>query len=291
MTHRHLFCFGLGYSAQHLAASLADDGWKVSGTVRNADAIPKFEAMGWRVYTFDGTSPLVDATARLTDATHIVDSIPPGTDGDPVLLHHGADIAELSELTWLAYLSTTGVYGDRSGEWVDEESERLPSGPCGHRRLEAEDGWLNLWRRHGVPAHLFRIAGIYGPGRSALDKLRNGHAQRIIKSGQVFSRIHVDDIATVLAASMKQPQAGKAYNLCDDEAAPPQDVIAYACSLLGVDAPPEIPFEDAELSDMARSFYQDNKRVSNARIKNDLGVRLAWPTYREGLRGLLKRGT
>ena len=270
-----------------MAASLAGDTWKISGTVRSTDTIPNFEARGWNVFPFDGTTPLANAAERLADVTHIIDSIPPGAEGDPVLRHHSADIAALRDLKWLGYLSTTGVYGDRGGEWVDEDSERRPSGPRGQRRVEAEDGWLDLWQRHGVPAHLFRIAGIYGPGRSALDTVRQGRARRIIKPGQVFSRIHVDDIAAVLNASMDAPRPGNAYNLCDDEAAPPQDVIAYACTLLGADIPPEIPFEEAELSDMARSFYRDNKRVSNDRIKTDLGIHLAWPTYREGLKGLL----
>lgn len=287
MTNRHLFCFGFGYSAQHLAASLPQNQWRISGTVRSAAGQTVMAERGWNVFLFDGVKPLKDANKRLAGVTHIVHSIPPGTEGDPVIQHHAANIAALSELKWLGYLSTTGVYGDRGGEWVDEESDRMPTGPRGKRRVKAEDAWVNLWQKRELPVHLFRLAGIYGPGRSALDTVRQGRARRIIKPGQVFSRIHVEDIVSVLKSSMERPNPGTAYNLCDNEAAPPQDVITYACELLGVDAPPTLDFENADLSDMARSFYQDNKRVSNARIKEDLGIRLAWPTYREGLRGLL----
>ncbi len=285
--HRHLFCFGLGYSAQHLAASLSPDHWRISGTVRNAEGQAALAGRGWNVFLFNGAEPLTDARELLANVTHIVDSIPPSSDGDPVIRHHATDIAALSELDWLGYLSTTGVYGNRDGGWVNEDSDRVPTGQRGRRRVEAEDAWLDFWRHHKVPVHLFRLAGIYGRGRSALDSVRQGRAKRIIKPGQVFSRIHVDDIAAVLRSSMDRPNPGRAYNLSDDKAAPPQDVITYACELLGADRPSEVDFEQAELSEMARSFYQDNKRVSNTRIKEELGIRLAWPTYREGLRGLL----
>lgn len=284
---RHLFCFGLGYSVQNFAASLAAEEWRVSGTVRSAEARDKLAGRGWDVHLYDGAQPLQDAPQLLSDATHLIDSAPPGPDGDPVLRHHQHDIAQLSTLEWVGYLSTTGVYGDRGGDWVDEDSDLTPTGPRGQRRVDAEDAWLKLWRDHGLPVHLFRLAGIYGPGRSAIDTVQQGRARRIVKPGQVFSRIHVDDIAATLAASFARPNPGQAYNLCDDEAAPPQDVITYACELLGVDAPEEIPFDAAELSEMARSFYRDSKRVTNARIKEELGVRLAWPNYRDGLRGLL----
>ncbi|PPR60674.1 MAG: hypothetical protein CFH10_01431 [Alphaproteobacteria bacterium MarineAlpha4_Bin2] len=287
MAKQHLFCFGLGYSVKHLAASLPPSHWRISGTTRNAEGRAAMAERGWTVFLFDGVKPLEAASERLASVTHIVNSIPPDAEGDPVIRHHAANLAAVSRLKWLGYLSTTGVYGDRGGEWVDEASERMPTGPRGRRRMEAEDAWLSLWQENQLPVHLFRLAGIYGPNRSALDTVRQGRARRIIKPGQVFSRIHVDDIAAVLKASMDRPDPGRAYNLCDNEAAPPQDVITYACKLLGVDAPPELEFEQAELSDMARSFYQDNKRVSNVRIKEDLGIRLSWPSYREGLQGLL----
>jgi nucleoside-diphosphate-sugar epimerase len=208
-----------------------------------------------------------------------------------VIDQHGGDIAALSgSLKWAGYLSTTGVYGDRGGETVAETADLRPSTVRGERRVAAEGGWCGLWRDHGVPVHLFRLAGIYGPGRNALATVKGGQARRIVKPGQIFSRIHLDDISTILEASMARPNPGAAYNLCDDEAAPPQDVIAYACEMLGVDPPPEIPFEEADLSAMARSFYAENKRVSNERIKRELGVNLAYPDYRAGLRALLEAG-
>jgi nucleoside-diphosphate-sugar epimerase len=249
-------------------------------------------AEGFEVFLFDRRRPLEDPAAALAGTSHLLSSAPPDPEvepgaGDPVLDHHSADIAALESLAWLGYLSTTGVYGDRGGAWVDEDSALTPTGERGRRRVAAEDAWLELWERDARPVHLFRLAGIYGPGRSALDTVRNGTARRIDKPGQVFSRIHVDDIAAVLQASIARPRPGAAYNLCDDEAAPPQEVVAFACALLGREAPPLVPFEAAELSDMARSFYRDNKRVSNARIKDELGVALAYPSYREGLRAIL----
>lgn len=282
-----LFCFGLGYSARALIAELEAEGWAVAGTCRGAEKQAALRADGIETHLFGRGRPLDDPAAALAGVTHILSSAPPGEAGDPVLDHHAVDIAALSDLRWVGYLSTTGVYGDRDGGWVDEDSDRTPSGARGQRRKDAEDGWLDLWRRAGVPAHLFRLAGIYGPGRNALETVRSGRARRVVKPGQVFSRIHVDDIAQALRASMAAPDPGAAYNLCDDEAAPPQDVIAFACDLLDVAPPPEIPFDEAELSPMGRSFYNDNKRVRNDRIKRELGVRLRWPTYRDGLRGLL----
>jgi nucleoside-diphosphate-sugar epimerase len=194
---------------------------------------------------------------------------------------HAADLAALRP-AWVGYLSTTGVYGDRAGGWVDEASALTPAGERGRRRVAAEAGWRAL----GLPLHIFRLAGIYGPGRSALDSVRAGKAQRIDKPGQVFSRIHVDDIAAVLDASIARPYPGAIYNVCDDDPAPPQDVIAYACALLGRAPPPLVPFDQAALSPMARSFYGESKRVSNRRIKDELGVRLRFPDYRAGLDAL-----
>jgi nucleoside-diphosphate-sugar epimerase len=191
-------------------------------------------------------------------------------------------------LRWIGYLSTTGVYGDRAGGWVDEEAPLIPTGERGRRRVAAEARWLDLVRRHGSLVHIFRLAGIYGPGRNALDTVRAGRAQRIVKPGQIFSRIHVADIAQVLRASMAKPEPGAIYNVCDDDPAPPADVVAFACDLLGVPCPPPVPFDEAKLSQMALSFYADSKRVSNRRIKEELGVRLLYPSYRDGLAALLK---
>jgi nucleoside-diphosphate-sugar epimerase len=188
-------------------------------------------------------------------------------------------------LAWAGYLGTTGVYGDRGGEWVDEASPVAPTMPRTRRRVAAEGRWL----ASGLPVHLFRLAGIYGPGpaRNPLDAVRSGTARRIVKPGQMFGRIHRDDIVQVLCASIARPNPGAIYNLADDEPAPPQDVVAYACALLGTAPPPEIPYEEADLSPMARSFYADNRRICNARIKEELGVILRYPTYREGLESLL----
>ena len=282
-----LFCFGLGYTARILAARLKPRGWRISGTVRSAESAHALAAAGIEAFVFDRGRPLEDPAEALRDATYILSSVPPDADGDPVLDQHGHDIVALENLAWAGYLSTTGVYGDRAGGWVDEGSALTPTGERGQRRLAAETAWLALHRDHGVPLHLFRLAGIYGPGRNALETVRSGNAKRIDKPGQVFSRIHVEDIATVLEASMARPNPGRAYNLCDDDPAPPAEVIAYACDLLGVAPPPLVPFEAAELSAMARSFYRDNKCVSNRRIKEELGVRLAYPDFQTGLRALL----
>ncbi|MEK9660571.1 MAG: SDR family oxidoreductase [Alphaproteobacteria bacterium] len=286
-----LFCFGYGYSARALAARLRPQGWQVRGTARSEEACAAIRAEGVTPYPFDRDRPLEDAGAALSGVTHILSSVPPDAAGDTVLDRHGDAIVALGgALAWCGYLSTTGVYGDHGGGWVDEATPLTPTTERGRRRVDAEAGWCALWRDARVPVHLFRLAGIYGPGRSALETVRAGQARRIVKPGQVFSRVHVDDIAAVLEASIVRPNPGAAYNVCDDDPAPPQDVIAHACDLLGVAAPPETPFDDAELSDMARSFYAENKRVSNGRIKDELGVRLAYPDYRAGLAALLAAG-
>jgi nucleoside-diphosphate-sugar epimerase len=286
---RHLFCFGLGYSARALAENLVAEGWKISGTTRSAAKAAELEAAGFIPYIFDGTAPLKNAAAVLKDITHILISIPPGADGDAALEWHGHDIASAPRLQWLGYLSTTGVYGDKGGDWVSEETPPAPTSPRGQWRLQAEEGWLNLWRECKTPVQLFRLAGIYGPGQNQLEAIISGTARRIIKPGQVFSRIHRDDIVGVLKASITRPNPGAVYNLCDDEAAPPQEVISYAAALLGRAAPPAVPFDEAELSPMAASFYAENKRVRNDRIKQELGVKLAYPTYREGLKTLFEQ--
>jgi nucleoside-diphosphate-sugar epimerase len=211
--------------------------------------------------------------------------VPPDAAGDPVIDLCGPAIAARRDLAWVGYLSTTGVYGHHGGGWVDENTALTPSGERGRRRVAAERAWLGP---PGLPTHIFRLAGIYGPGRSAFDSLRAGRAQRIDKPGQVFSRIHVEDIARTLRASLSKPHPGAVYNLCDDDPAPPADVIAYAAGLLGVPPPPLIPFAEAKLSEMGRSFYDDNKRVRNDRIKQELGVQLAFPDYRAGLAAILR---
>ncbi len=277
----HLLCFGLGYSARVLAARLSAQGWRISATTRG-DPVKASVGSNYKLFRFDGTVPLPPDT--FDGVTHVVVSAPPGTNGDPVLAQHVSDFAaRATQFQWVAYLSTTGVYGDHGGGLVTEETPLTPKTERGHKRLLAETQWLDLWRTHGLPVHIFRLAGIYGPGRNALLSLLEGTAKRVIKPGQVFSRIHVADIATVLEASIAKPHPGRAYNVCDDEAAPPQDVVEYGARLLGLPVPPDTPFDEATLSPMARSFYADSKRVSNHRIRQELGVTLAYPTYREGL--------
>jgi nucleoside-diphosphate-sugar epimerase len=285
---RRLFVFGLGYSALALAARLRAKGWSIAGTCRSEDKQRELAARGIKAFLFDRDRPLVEIDAALGGTTHLLSSVPPDKRGDAVIDHHARDIAGLQGVRWAGYLSTTGVYGDRDGAWIDESAGLHPTGPRGAARVAAERAWLDL-QRLGLPVHVFRLAGIYGPGRSAIDTLRNGTAKRIVKPGQVFSRIHVDDIAAVLEASIAKPNPGAAYNVCDDDPAPPQDVIAYAAALLGVEPPPEVPFAHAapSMSEMARSFYADSKRVANTRIKAELEVKLAFPDYRTGLKALL----
>ncbi len=278
---KHLFCFGFGYSARALAARLDKRAWEISATSRDPEGIAEINAQDFHSFLFDGKLQIAP------DVTHLLISVPPDENGDPVLNLYQENLRKIAkQLQWVGYLSTTGVYGDRGGDWVDEDSPLEPNTARGYRRLEAERSWMKLHINHGLLVHLFRLAGIYGPGRNQLISVLNGSAKRIIKAGQIFSRIHVDDIAGVLAASMAKPNPGRAYNVCDDEPCPPQEVVEYAANLLGMPVPPEIPFEQAELSPMAKSFYADSKRVSNKRIKNELGYKLLYPNYRDGLSAL-----
>lgn len=285
-----LFIFGLGYTSLRLAARLRTFGWQVGGTTRGAEKMAALRAAGIDAVTFDREQPL--DTAILDGATHILSSVPPDDAGDPVLDRHGADIAaRASGLRWIGYLSTTGVYGDAGGGWVDETSPLAATGARGRRRVAAEAGWLELHQQAGMPVHLFRLPGIYGPGRSAIDSLRAGTARRVDKPGQVFCRVHVDDIGGALLASMARPQPGTAYNVVDDEPAPAAQVVEHAARLLGVEPPPLEPFDPASMSAMAASFYADNRRVRNDRLKRVLGYRLLYPTYREGLAAQLAAQT
>lgn len=274
---KRFFLFGLGFSGRVIAARLERAGWRVGGTTRSGEGL---DLPGCEVLAFDRDHLLPEAVLEGCDA--VLSSVPPDALGDPVLDRMAAAIARVRP-SWIGYLSTTGIYGDHGGGWVDETTPPAPTLDRSRRRLEAEQRWQALG------AHVFRLAGIYGPGRSAIDTVRDGAARRIVKPGQVFSRIHVADIATAVLASLDRPHPGRVYNLCDDDAAPPQEVIAHACALLGVAPPPEIAWAEAEstLSAMARSFYADNKRVSNQRMKDELGVRLAYPSYREGLAAIL----
>lgn len=274
-----LLSLGHGYSASALARLLLPQGWRIIGTTRSPDRAAALRA--------EGVEPLLwpaDLTAFLPQVTHLLASAAPDAQGDPFLATHGAALAA-ARLHWAGYLSTTGVYGDHHGGWVDEDTPLTPTTDRGRQRVLAEA----QWRATGLPLHIFRLAGIYGPGRGPFEKVRDGTARRIVKPGQVFSRIHVDDIAQVLAASIATPAPGTAYNVCDDDPAPPEDVLSHAARLLGLPDPPAIPFDQAEMSPMARSFYAESKRVRNDRITRDLGVRLIHPDYRSGLAALLRQ--
>ena len=276
-----LLSFGHGYSARALARLLLPQGWRIIGTTRSHDKAAEICA--------EGTHPLVwpgaDIIPALDSATHLLISAAPDEQGDPVLhLLRDAIAARAGQFRWVGYLSTTGVYGDNGGDWVDEQSPLNPATKRGQARVAAEAAWAAI---PGLPLHIFRLAGIYGPGRGPFEKIRQGTARRIIKPGQVFSRTHVEDIAQVLAASIARPNPGAAYNVCDNDPAPPEDVIAHAAHLLGLPVPTAEDFATAEMTPMARSFYAESKKVRNDRIKSELGVRLLYPNYHAGLAALL----
>jgi nucleoside-diphosphate-sugar epimerase len=277
-----LLSFGHGFSASALAPMLLDRGWRVIGTTRSQEKAAAIAATGVEARVWPGS----DLGEDLSAANALLISPAPGPEGDPVLLEMHEQIAAVApNFDWVGYLSTTGVYGDRGGDWVDETSALAPSTQRGQMRVDAEAAWAAI---PGLPLHIFRLAGIYGPGRGPFAKVRSGKARRIIKPGQVFSRIHVADIAQVLLASLDHPRPGSIYNLCDDDPAPPQNVIAYAAELLGLPIPPAEDFETAEMTPMARSFYAESKKVRNDLIKTELKVQLLFPTYREGLTALLR---
>lgn len=279
-----LLSLGHGYSAQALEPILLPQGARIIATTRDHGRAAEFAQRGVepRIWGRDDLLP------DIMEATHILSSIAPVAGHDPALAALGGKLAPFaSQKTWVGYLSTTGVYGDRGGEWVTEDSPLMPATERGRARVAAEAEWAAIARDTKMPLHIFRLAGIYGPHRGPFEKIRAGTAQRIIKEGQIFSRIHVEDIAQALVASMNAPRAGAIYNLCDDDPAPPQDVIGYAASLLGLPPPPEIAFDQANLGPMAASFYSESKRVSNARLKAELGVELIFPDYRSGLAAIL----
>jgi len=280
-----LFIFGVGFSGLEIARLARADGWTVTGTVTTREKADRLAAEGIATHLFDGTRPLSDAA--LVGTTHVLNSVPPKpADGDPVL---NCCARQLREVRWLGYLSTTGVYGDTGGAWVDESVPARPNQPRSIARLAAERGWQALGLEIGAIVDVFRLPGIYGPSRSAIEQVREGRARRIDKPGQCFSRIHVADIAATVMAAITRPSPGGIYNVADDLPAPTKDIVAYACELLGVPIPPAIPWEQAApaMGDMARSFYTESRRAKNDRIKQQLGVRLRYPTYREGLRAIV----
>lgn len=278
----HMLFLGFGLSAKTLASHLDRSDWRITGTSRSEAGAASIRAQGFDGVVFDHLRGIP------ANVTHVVSSVPPDAAGDPVLQRFGEDLrTKASQLKWVAYLSTTGVYGDHAGAWTAETTPLTPNTERGERRLQAEQAWLRLHRDHRLPLHIFRLAGIYGPGRNQLLSVRDGTAKRVIKPGQVFSRIHAEDIAGILLASMAKPNPGSAYNVADDEPCPPQDVVEYAARLLGKPVPPDVPFEAAQLSPMARSFYADSKRVSNAKVKDELGYRFRFANFRDGLAALL----
>ncbi len=272
-----LLSIGHGFSARALARLLLDEGWRVIGTTRSAEKADALRAEGVEAITWPGES------LPLAEATHLLVSVAPVGSGDPVLELAGDQVGAARHLQWAGYLSTTAVYGDHKGGWVDETTPLAPATDRGRARAAAESAWA----ARGLPLHIFRLAGIYGPGRGPLEKVRRGTARRIVKDGQVFSRIHVEDIAAVLAASIRRPDPGAIYNVCDDVPSPPDEVVEHAARLLGRPLPPAVDLDSPGISPMARSFYAESKRVRNDRIKNDLGVTLRHPDYRSGLAALL----
>jgi nucleoside-diphosphate-sugar epimerase len=281
-----LFCFGFGYTAEALVHRLAPRDMTFAGTKTALSGMAQ-PLPGLALVTYAGDRGSEEVRRALRDTTHVLISIPPDLEGDVVLRHYRDDLAQLPQLDWIGYLSSVGVYGDWQGAWVDEASPTRPTTERSLRRLEAENAWLGFAQEGRPRVEIFRLAGIYGPQRSVLDNLKSGTARRIIKSGQIFNRIHVDDIARTLAAAIDRDTGHRIYNVSDDEPAPAQDVVAYAAELLGVAVPPEIPFARAGLTGLAASFWTASRRVSNRRLRRDLGVELLYPTYREGLRSLL----
>jgi nucleoside-diphosphate-sugar epimerase len=285
-----LLVLGMGFTTSRFVELYGAEFDRVAVTVRSPEKAETLRARRLAAYPLTPGVPLLpDLVAFARAATHVLVSIPSGEAGDPGFLALGEIFADSAALRWVGYLSTTGVYGDHVGNWIDESALLAPRSARAHRRAEAEEAWLGL----ALPdraVQVFRLSGIYGPGRNALADLRAGEARRLTKPGQVFNRIHVDDIAAVLAAAIRHPNAGPVFNLADDEPAPSHEVVAFAADLLGVEPPPLTPVDEAVMSEMAKSFWAENKRIRNNRVKTELGVELAYPTYREGLTALHEAG-
>lgn len=284
-----LLVLGLGYSAGFFAREALARGWEVTGTVRSADKAARLSREGIRTLVFDGFAVSSFLAKAIAEAEAVLVSVQPGEAGDPVLDRLSQELMAAPDLHWIGYLSTIGVYGDHGGAWIDETTAPRPSFRS-QVRLAIERDWLALGESSGKPVQIFRLSGIYGPGRNPIVKLREGKATRLVKPGQVFNRIHVDDITGVLMASLEHPRQGAIYNVTDDEPAPPQDVVSFAAALAGLAPPPETPFDPLRLSPMAASFYGENKRVSNALVKRELGYSFRYPTYRDALPVLLAGG-
>ncbi|WID95258.1 SDR family oxidoreductase [Bosea vestrisii] len=285
-----LVIFGLGYSAGFFARAVLAKGWEVTGTVRSAEKAGELSKQGLHTLVFGGFAVSTPLARIVAEADAVLVSAQPDGAGDPVLGALADKLATAEKLRWIGYLSTIGVYGDHGGAWIDESAECRPTSRRSRQRLDIEQEWLAFGERCGKAVQIFRLSGIYGPGRNAITKLQAGSANRLIKPGQVFNRIHVDDIAGVLIASLEKPRPGAIYNVTDDEPAPPQDVISFAAEVAGLEPPPETPFDPAKLSPMAASFYGENKRVSNALVKRELGYVFHYPDYRQALRDLAAMG-
>ncbi|MBN9458142.1 MAG: SDR family oxidoreductase [Bosea sp.] len=285
-----LLILGLGYSAGFFARAALARGWEVTGTVRSAERAAELSREGIRTLVFGGFAVSTALAKAVAEAEAVLVSVQPAEDGDPVLQRLRGDLAAAPALRWIGYLSTIGVYGNQDGAWIDETQPVKPGNARNTLRVAIEQDWLALGRDTGKAVQIFRLAGIYGPGRNPVAKLREGKSTRLVKPGQVFNRIHVDDIAGILMASLARPRNGAIYNVTDDEPAPPQDVVSFAAELTGLEAPPEMPFSEARLSPMAASFYGENKRVSNALVKRELGYAFRYPSYREALRALTAAG-
>jgi len=283
---KKLFCYGYGYVAQHLVAALKkeDSSWDFVVTTTDREKLTQIRESGIKAYLFSDKMPFNDPLFAMDGVTHMLISTPPKDDGDIVFKAHARDILNVTSIEWIGYLSSTGVYGNRDGDWVDETAETRPSSARGSKRAKAETQWLKLRRLAGIPINIFRLAGVYGPGRSTLDTVRAGNTKRVYKEGHAFNRIHVDDITQSLIASMDQPKPGDIYNLADDSPSPSHELIDYACQLIGMESPPLLTYDDDDnMSPMARSFYKDNKRIKNDKIKNKLGITLKHPDYKSGL--------
>ncbi|WP_306148205.1 MULTISPECIES: SDR family oxidoreductase [unclassified Roseibium] len=281
-----LFVFGVGYSSKAIIEEVRDRFDWIGGTTRSAEKASALRENGIEPFIFDGETPGDGIAAALSTATHVLVSIAPSEAGDPVLNQHGADIAAASP-KWVGYLSTVGVYGNHDGAWVDETTVCKPVSKRSVQRVAAEEAWLSFAEQNSVPVQIFRLSGIYGPGRNTFENFKKGRARRLIKPGQVFNRIHVADIAGAVSIAMQSPKT-RVFNVTDDQPAPPQDVVTYAAELLGVTPPPEVAFETADLTPMARSFYGENKRVSNQRVKDELGYTFRYPDYRIALNTLVQ---
>lgn len=282
-----LVIFGLGFSARAYVSAFGARWDRIVATTRMPAAPAEVPAAQMEIRTFDGLTPAAGMREALEQADAVLVSIPPSQRGDPTLMCFRDEIATSARIRSIVYLSTVGVYGDHEGRWIDEKTPPLPVSDRSRVRLEAEKAWTDFGERAGIPVALLRLAGIYGAGRSTLDNLRDKTARRVVKPGQVFNRIHVDDVAQAIDAAFRLRVSGP-FNVCDDEPSPPQDVVTFAAGLLGLEPPPEQSFETLRpsMSPMALSFYGENKRVRNEQLKRALGVTLKYPTYREGLRAL-----